>query len=92
MSELSREVTFELNLCEERMTVHRSGEGEAFQAEETGSPKALKQELDRLSTEQKEGQSVCCIMSKMTGKRTSGLMWVGARESVSSGREFEFYC
>lgn len=65
-------MTFEPNLCDERMAVHRPGEGEAFQAEETASPKALKQELDRLSTEQKEGQSVCCIMGKMTGKRTSG--------------------
>lgn len=65
-------MTFELNLWAERMTVHRSGEGGAFQAEETASPKVLKQELERLSTEQKEGQSVCCIMGKMTGKRTSG--------------------
>ena len=62
---------FELNLCDERRTMHRLV-GSAFQAEETASPKAVMQELDGIFIKQKEGHCVCSLMGKRAGERTSG--------------------
>lgn len=60
------------------------GGGGAFQVEETAGPTALQQGM-RWDIPNKKDR-----MGVTTGQQTSGLMWVRARGSVSSGRGVNF--